>query len=89
MNDWQPIETAPKTGERILISGGEIINTAQTHILSSPLLGVHIASFDKWIAFVEPKTPWLIGNAEEYREHILAAPRWWQPLPRSPEECDE
>jgi hypothetical protein len=68
MMEWQPIETAPKDGTRILIAdfNGEVFE---------------VSWWDSWYSD-ESRPGWMPANLdEEYGKYIIAAE--WMPLPIS------
>lgn len=70
-NEWQPRETAPKDGTRVLVYGNQ----------PGEKRAVHIAFFNGryWIAY-EYDTEFYSSEIEIY--NIL----YWMPLPNLPEE---
>jgi hypothetical protein len=68
MNNWQPIETAPKDGTRIIVTNGdemEICSWGQINPVDSP-----------------DRMAWVYGSGDHYsvRDYI-DQPTGWAPLP--------
>jgi hypothetical protein len=72
--DWRPIETAPKNGKPILISGGTFYYDASTSTTPMDFEGVAIAYWDV--------DGW---NVKEYDGEYWHQPTHWMPLPPPPE----
>ncbi len=77
--DWQPIETAPKDGRLVLITGGTI-RAADMEMKPSALNYAIPAEMDwgEWTHYGEHGEEWIIEN-----------PTHWTPLPEPPKEGDE
>ena len=73
MNDWQPIEAAPKDGSEILLW------------LGSPFSRIEKAKYyepwNNWICGTLPTDP----AREEHRGIGSAVPTHWMPLPEPPQ----
>ena len=72
MSKWQPIETAPRDGTRILVFDGKEINTVD---YSEPYyIGInkHIEIEESWVQISDS------GRATEF------FPTHWMPLPEPP-----
>lgn len=67
---WQPIETAPKDGAVVLISGGDL------DAMGVDDTGMAMASFDDWL-----HNSWaLCGGMMD-----VVNPTKWMPLPKPPQ----
>jgi hypothetical protein len=77
---WQPIETAPKDGTRVLVCGGTLWYSGDWHGHDYPLVEPVIASWDG--------ENWFVGYASEYDNEIFVKPTLWQPLPAPPAPAD-
>jgi hypothetical protein len=75
---WRPIETAPKDGSEILISGGTWYYTESTISDHVSFHGVQIA---RWI---EHRQSWHGGYGSEYDGVYYHSPTHWMPLPPPP-----
>jgi hypothetical protein len=73
VNDWQPIETAPKDGSIIMLYG-EYMNTYNCagKVFS---FGYYFFSQKQWMCY---------PSHNEATDHI--EPTHWQPLPEPPED---
>lgn len=74
--DWLPIETAPRDGTEVLISGGVCLYDAEAYPQGHPFAGVAIARWtgtDSWLRN---------GYGSEYDSEYWHKPTHWQPLPR-------
>jgi hypothetical protein len=78
MTEWQPIETAPKDGRRILVFEPEF----QT--------GGVVMEASWWDAWNddESHTGWMPANLDE-RDGFYLFPTHWMPLPASPSAMGE
>jgi len=76
--NWQPIETAPKDGTRILVCGGTYYCTDDYDDKGYPLNHVRIANWDKHDA------RWFSGDASAHDVFYIARPTYWQHLPEPP-----
>jgi len=74
INNWQPIETAPKDGTKVLVVEGE-----QIYIASYKYDGNYNCQ--------KPNIAWCISDAEDLEgfERVLSFPTHWMPLPLPPE----
>ena len=70
---WQKIETAPKDGTEILVTGGTVDYTGHTYPTPEPFKGVTIA---RWY-----REQWTGDNAKEFDELYTHKPTHWMPLP--------
>ena len=73
MNEWQPIETAPKDGTRILVYNGSI----------------YVAAWEEATMTLKEKKDWVYScyslNGWNYYE-IVYEPTHWMPLPKPPDD---
>lgn len=74
--NWEPIETAPKDGTRILICGGTRTDSGDFCDGSYPFAGQTIAHWDH--------DGWNGGHSEGYNENWWHKPTHWMPLPPLP-----
>ena len=74
--NWQPIDTAPRDGTRILVCGGTRSDSGDLYGGGSPFEGVAIAFWDS--------DGWNGGHAEGYGENWRHEPKHWMPLPPLP-----
>jgi hypothetical protein len=70
MNDWQPIETAPKDGSSILICQNR-----------QKYPSFRVAYFD---AEADPKYPWAVEDSDAGFHHHKDWPTHWMRLPDAP-----
>ena len=75
--DWQPIETAPKDGEPILVAGGVTMFDAETFETWRTLYGVQMA-------YGFYGDAWLGGCGSEAGSQHWLRPTHWMPLPPPP-----
>lgn len=76
MSGWQPIETAPKDGTRILLGGGKMFCEALEDWVTAPLSAQWEHSY------------WLVGGTESgYVCLGVDDPTHWMPLPAPPESA--
>ena len=69
MSEWKPIESAPKTGERVLLSlGGHVV------------VACWYSPWGNWQAGDIPADP----IREEYHGIGSEAPTHWMPVPEAP-----
>ena len=86
MSEWQPKETAPKDGTRMLQTGVWNEKAAQ-HCQGDPY--ICIAMWGSWSSSSEHPKQWL------YESNFGASPleavtfTHWQPLPAPPEQSEE
>ncbi|HEU4635425.1 MAG TPA: DUF551 domain-containing protein [Edaphobacter sp.] len=77
MSDWQPIETAPKDGTRVLVCYGSKPRVIVAYWQSEPSLWER-EDVPCWAVF-EPEDPFYsVYLLDEYE------PTHWQPLPKPP-----
>lgn len=84
MEDWQPIETAPKDGTPVLLFAGASIQHD-----SAPKPFFHVSRWvnetrERW----EPKSEWELVRVIEDASHWESweLPSHWMPLPAPPQE---
>jgi len=74
--EWQPIETAPKDGTRVLLAGGKMFCEALDCYVMSPLSA-------QWDVDI-----WLVAGTEGgYVCADVQEPTHWMPLPLPPSEA--
>lgn len=78
---WQPIETAPKDGTDVLITGGTYWYDAETFQTEYPFSQVKIARHYKG------QDEWNGGHGSEYDAEYWHKPTHWMPLPPAPSEA--
>ena len=82
MNDWRPIETAPKDGTAILLFGGEMCDdTGPEHIHPSQAVA-------RWVSYqvYEGGGAWFVATADAGAIGItFHKPTHWMKLPDPPE----
>lgn len=76
VNEWQPIETAPRDGVPILLHGG---NLSGEFYLNRRNKGCVIGFF------ADGKQYWICSNTDYYEVEI-EHPTHWMPLPQPPKE---
>lgn len=69
---WQPIETAPRTGERILICGGTVLYGGEGCPEHRPFTETEIVCW---------RDGWHGGYGSEYDGEYWHRPTHWQPIP--------
>ena len=75
MSDWKPIESAPKDGTQVLITGG----TAEVCDYQATFVGaVGIAFWDV------TRDHWHGNEANAHDEFYVHKPTHWMPLPEPP-----
>lgn len=72
MSEWQPIETAPKDGTRILIFDNGCISIANWH---EQIDNYNHAPFDGWLIFYPD---------DAFYTQVSENPTHWMPLPEPP-----
>jgi hypothetical protein len=86
MSDWQPIETAPKDGEKVLITDGKSILIAAWQDCQAEYDKVRLSN-GKIVTNRVFHPCWCIvdGYNDEYGEYPTAeSPAHWMPLPELP-----
>lgn len=81
-NGWMPIETAPKDGTWVLLTGGSIDYSWDGKTEPKVVVGQHIIWEDKWPQW---KMAWF--DSGHYGEYCN--PTHWQPLPKLPNKQKE
>jgi hypothetical protein len=77
MSEWQPIETAPKDGTRILLGGGWYDDEA-----GGP---VRVSMVARWAQLNRGTHGWLIAEREGgYNNVTYDDPTHWMPVPDPP-----
>jgi hypothetical protein len=71
--ELQPIETAPKDGTYILLFGDSGYTTTP--------LRAHVGHYDDKF---RPRQPWVTHSDDSFLDDGTA-PKWWAPLPESPD----
>ena len=75
-DDWQPIDTAPRDGRRVLISDGkEVTGAAWVNVREQNLTGS--GRRDRWLC--DSETDSFPGAGP-----VIEAPTHWQPMPAPP-----
>lgn len=74
MNEWQPIETAPRDGELILLSNSDGVWVGKY----TPVYASGFVPQNKW-------SSWLL-NHDHFKCSKSINPTHWMPLPESPED---
>ena len=86
--DWQPIETAPKDGTWVLITGGDVTAaflSSDPHDLSGG--PVVVAYFDPAVNYGDDEKEeggWLYAYWDSNWRSSFEAPTHWMPLPAPP-----
>lgn len=84
-DNWRPIDTAPRTGEHILLFTSEGISIEGWWIEGTPDLPDEMGHDAGWVSVGFGTHPGRsFGNPEYYRGPI-DPPTHWQPLPQPPE----